>query len=61
MVSRDCCFALPHGAIGLPAVGDCGIPDHNHLLFFIAGWKLKDILFFKITVIKLAYLSVFWH
>ena len=25
LVSRDCCVALPRGAIGLPAVCDCGI------------------------------------
>ena len=25
LVSRDCCVALPHGAMGLSAVSDCGI------------------------------------
>ena len=25
LVSRDCCVALPCGAMGLSAVGDCGI------------------------------------
>ena len=25
LVSRDCCMALPRGAIGLSAVCDCGI------------------------------------
>ena len=25
LVSRDCCVALPRGAIGLSAVCDCGI------------------------------------
>ena len=34
LVSHDCCVALPHGATGLSAVCDCGIPDHTHLLFF---------------------------
>ena len=34
LVSRDCCGALPRGAINLSAVCDCGISDHAHLLFF---------------------------
>ena len=25
LVSRDCCVALPHDAMGLSAVCDCGI------------------------------------
>ena len=33
LMSRDCRVALPHGAIDLSAVCDCGIPDHTHLLF----------------------------
>ena len=33
-MSRDGWAALPHGATGLSAVCDCGIPDHTHLLFF---------------------------
>ena len=27
LVSRDCCVALPCGAMGLSAVCDCGISD----------------------------------
>ena len=34
LVSRECCAVLPHGAMGLSAVCDCGIPDHTHFLFF---------------------------
>ena len=26
--------ALPHGAVGLSAVFDCGIPDQTHLHFY---------------------------
>ena len=26
-------MVLPHVAMGWPAVYDCGIPDHTHLLF----------------------------
>ena len=29
-MSRDCCVAIPLGAMGLSAVCDC---DHTHLLF----------------------------
>ena len=29
LVSRDCCVAIPLGAMGLSAVCDC---DHTHLL-----------------------------
>ena len=25
LVSRDCCVTLPHGAMGLSAICDCGI------------------------------------
>ena len=32
-MSRDCCVALPRGAMGLSAVCICGFPDHTHLLF----------------------------
>ena len=35
LVSRDCCVALPRGAMGLSAVCDCGFPDHTHQLFYI--------------------------
>ena len=33
LVSRDCCVALPHDAMGLSAVCDCDISDHTHLIF----------------------------
>ena len=33
LVSRDCCMALPRGAMGLSAVSDVVFPDHTHLLF----------------------------
>ena len=33
LVSRECCVALPLGAMRLSAVWDCGISDHTHLLF----------------------------
>ena len=32
-MSHDCCVTLPHDAMGLSAVCDCGSPDHTHLLF----------------------------
>ena len=35
-------MALPHGAIGLSAVCDYGIPYHTHLLFLI-GWLIQYI------------------
>ena len=37
-MSRDCCVALPCGAMGLSAVFDVVFPDHTHLhvLFFIS-------------------------
>ena len=28
-------LALPHGAMGLSVVSDCGFPDHTHLLFLV--------------------------
>ena len=36
-------MALPHGAVGLSAVYDCGIPDHNHLLFLVSHQKDSKI------------------
>ena len=35
LVSCDCCVTLPHGATGLSAVCDCGVPDYTYLLFFL--------------------------
>ena len=49
-MSRDCCAALPHDVQGLSAVCDCGIPDHNHLLFLQRNFEhltFKHILFQK--------------
>ena len=40
---RDGCVALPRGAMGLSAVCDCGIPDHNYLLLFL-GEKMKGLV-----------------
>ena len=34
LVSRDGCVALPHCAMGLSSVCDCGFSDHTRLLFF---------------------------
>ena len=34
LVSRDCCEALPHGAMGLSAVYDCGISGSYSLTMF---------------------------
>ena len=33
-LSRDCCVALPHGAMFFSAVCDCGISYHTHFLIF---------------------------
>ena len=33
LVSRDCCVALPRGAMGLSVICDCGIPDNTHYFF----------------------------
>ena len=33
LVSCDGSVALPHGAVGWSAVCDCGISDHNNLVF----------------------------
>ena len=34
MISRDCCVALPRGAMGLSAVCDCGISLSYSLTLF---------------------------
>ena len=36
-MSRDCCVALPGGAMGLSAVCERVFPDHTHLPFFKDG------------------------
>ena len=33
-----CSRVLSYGAVGWSAVCDCGISDHNHLLFVIFGF-----------------------
>ena len=43
-MSRDCCVALPRGAMGLSAVCDVVFPDHTHLLFI--KFKKKWFLFY---------------
>ena len=35
LVSRDCCVALPRGAMGLSAVCDCGISWSYSLLILV--------------------------
>ena len=40
-MSRDCCVALPRGAMGLSAVCVVAFPDHTHLLF---------MTLFKVTI-----------
>ena len=35
LVSRDCCVALPRGAVGLSAVCDCGISRLYTLTIFV--------------------------
>ena len=34
-MSRDCCVAIPRGAMGLSAVVIVVFPDHTHLLCYI--------------------------
>ena len=46
-MSRDCCVALPRGAMGLSAVCDCGIPDHTHLLFLVCEFVFNVPLIAK--------------
>ena len=40
-MSRDCCVALPHGAMGLSAVCDCGISRSHSLFFSLTKLKHK--------------------
>ena len=43
LMSRDCCVALLHDAMGLSAVCGCVFPDHTHLLFLkICMWFLYN-------------------
>ena len=37
-MSRDCCVALPRGAMGLSAVCDCGISLSYSLTIFFISW-----------------------
>ena len=37
-MSRDCCVALPRGAMGLSAVCDCGISRSN-----VSHWKCVTV------------------
>ena len=48
LVSRDCCVALPRGAMDLSAVCDCGI--HTHLLFLESGMHLP-LLYMSSSVV----------
>ena len=42
LVSRDCCVALPHDAMGLSAVCDCGISRSYSLYFGLIHKKLLE-------------------
>ena len=42
LVSHDCCAALPHDAMGLPAVCDCGI-FWSYSLLFLWGQKITHL------------------
>ena len=46
-MSRDCCVALPRGAIGKSAVCNCGtyvFPDHIHLLILVVSVFLQVVV-----------------
>ena len=43
-MSRDCCVALSHDAMGLSAFCDCDISDHTRLLFIMIYFKQSYIL-----------------
>ena len=43
MVSRDCCLALPHGAIGLSVDCDCGISWSYSLTFLVVHSHNSDV------------------
>ena len=61
LVPRDCCVALPCGAIGLSAVRDRGISLSYSLTFFIRFDFIKCLKRFQITpvVVTLLYLLLF--
>ena len=55
MVPRDCCAALPRGAICLSAVCDCGIPDHTHFMKFQQLIKSEMLEKTNFLAFKLSY------
>ena len=42
-MSRDCCVALPRGAMGLSAVFDCGISGSYSLTIFNSFWLIAIV------------------
>ena len=47
-MSRDCCVALPRGAMGLSAVCDVVFPDHTHY-FYAHLMRKSETLSWDIT------------
>ena len=48
LVSRDCCLALPRGAMGLSAACDCGI-SRSYSPFSIPLLQMSRLLFLTFT------------
>ena len=45
MTSHDCCVALPHGAIGLSAVFNCGVSCSYSFTILDHPYKVKFVLY----------------
>ena len=56
MVSRDCCVALPHDAMGLSAVCDCGITRSYSLTFFFTYESQNSYFTLAMSFVKLSLL-----
>ena len=58
MVSRDCCVALPRGAMRLPAVCDCGISwSYSLTIFAFSSRPICKTLFSVSATIA----TLFWQ
>ena len=58
-MSRDCCVALPHGAMGLSAVCDCGISLSYSLTFLIQLSPFEVRNFFSVLATPVLLINIF--
>ena len=58
-MSRDCCAALPHGAVGLSAVVFVLLPNHTYLLFLKI--RRNNLIGFNINLLCMTISHIEWQ